>query len=195
VIWGVFLAGLLLTLLGSMSSAALVYVSRAELARAVSRQLRGGSSALAWLSRIEAILTASAATSAFGVILLGAAFPALFARSGAAFLAPLVALVAVPFALFSGYLAPRWITASHRLGHSWAALAGFIPPGYGRWGRNQARKWTVCGSKISSPPDLRFHRRYAQCHGQRRPGAGALRQLFRRSGTASDSEPDSFGGG
>jgi len=112
VIWSVFLAGLALTLLGSASSAALVYVSRAELARAVSRQLRGGSSALAWLSRIESILTAAAATSAFGVILLGASFPALFARSGAALLAPLIALVAVPFVLFSGYLAPRWITAS-----------------------------------------------------------------------------------
>lgn len=111
-IWGAFLVGLVLTLLGSMAGAALVYVSRAELARAVSRQLRGGSSALAWLSRIESILTAAAATSAFGVILLGAVFPAVFARSGAALLAPLIALVAVPFVLFSGYLAPRWLTAS-----------------------------------------------------------------------------------
>jgi CBS domain containing-hemolysin-like protein len=111
-IWAAFLIGLALTLLGSMAGAALVYVSRAELARAVSRQLRGGSSALAWLSRIESILTAAAATSAFGVILLGAAFPAVFAGSGAALLAPLVALVAVPFVLFSGYLAPRWLTAS-----------------------------------------------------------------------------------
>lgn len=111
-IWAAFLVGLALTLLGSMAGAALVYVSRAELARAVSRQLRGGSSALAWLSRIESILTAAAATSAFGVILLGAAFPAVFAGSGAALLAPLVALVAVPFVLFSGYLAPRWLTAS-----------------------------------------------------------------------------------
>lgn len=111
-IWGAFLLGLALTLLGSMAGAALVYVSRAELARAVSRQLRGGSSALAWLSRIESILTAAAATSAFGVILLGAAFPAVFAHSGAVLLAPLIALVAVPFVLFSGYLAPRWLTAS-----------------------------------------------------------------------------------
>jgi CBS domain containing-hemolysin-like protein len=111
-IWGAFLLGLALTLLGSMAGAALVYVSRAELARAVSRQLRGGSSALAWLSRIESILTAAAATAAFGVILLGAAFPAVFAAQGAVLLAPLVALVAVPFVLFSGYLAPRWLTAS-----------------------------------------------------------------------------------
>lgn len=111
-IWGVFAIGLALTLLGSMAGAALVYVSRAELARAVSRQLRGGSSALAWLSRIESILTAAAATSAFGVILLGAAFPAVFARQGAVLLAPLIALVAVPFVLFSGYLAPRWLSAS-----------------------------------------------------------------------------------
>jgi CBS domain containing-hemolysin-like protein len=111
-IWAAFLLGLALTLLGSMAGAALVYVSRAELARAVSRQLRGGSSALAWLSHIESILTAAAATSAFGVILLGAAFPAVFAGSGLALLAPIVALVAVPFVLFSGYLAPRWLTAS-----------------------------------------------------------------------------------
>ncbi|TFG46803.1 MAG: HlyC/CorC family transporter [Gemmatimonadales bacterium] len=111
-IWGVFALGLALTLLGSMAGAALVYVSRAELGRAVSRQLRGGSSALAWLSRIESILTAAAATTAFGVILLGATFPAVFARQGAVLLAPLIALVAVPFVLFSGYLAPRWLTAS-----------------------------------------------------------------------------------
>jgi len=136
-IWGAFLLGLAMTLLGSMAGAALVYVSRAELARAVSRQLRGGSSALAWLSRIESILTAAAATSAFGVILLGAAFPAVFAHSGAVFLAPLVALVAVPFVLFSGYLAPRWLTASRAdrvtsvampLLEPWARLLGVLLP-------------------------------------------------------------------
>jgi len=114
-----------------------VYVSRAELARAVSRQLRGGSSALAWLSRIESILTAAAATSAFGVILIGAAFPAVFAGSGAVFLAPVVALVAVPFVLFSGYLAPRWLTATRAehvtkvampLLEPWARLLGVLLP-------------------------------------------------------------------
>jgi CBS domain containing-hemolysin-like protein len=139
VIWAACLVGLALTLLGSMAGAALVYVSRAELARAVSRQLRGGSSALAWLSRVESILTAAAATSAFGVILLGAAFPAVVARSGggALLLAPLVALVAVPFVLFSGYLAPRWLTASRaeKVTHvampilaPWARFLGVILP-------------------------------------------------------------------
>ncbi len=136
-IWGAFLLGLALTLLGSMAGAALVYVSRAELARAVSRQLRGGSSALTWLSRIESILTAAAATSAFGVILIGAAFPAIFARSGMLLLAPIVALVAVPFVLFSGYLAPRWLTASRAdrvtsvampLLEPWARLLGVLLP-------------------------------------------------------------------
>jgi CBS domain containing-hemolysin-like protein len=136
-IWGAFLMGLALTLLGSMAGAALVYVSRAELARAVSRQLRGGSSALTWLSRIESILTAAAATSAFGVILIGAAFPAIFARSGMLLLAPIVALVAVPFVLFSGYLAPRWLTASRAdrvtsvampLLEPWARLLGVLLP-------------------------------------------------------------------
>ncbi|MEZ4411801.1 MAG: hemolysin family protein [Gemmatimonadales bacterium] len=136
-IWGVFALGMALTLLGSMAGAALVYVSRAELARAVSRQLRGGSSALAWLSRIESILTAAAATSAFGVILLGAAFPAVFARQGAVLLAPLIALVAVPFVLFSGYLAPRWLSASRAervtsiampLLEPWARFLGVLLP-------------------------------------------------------------------
>jgi len=136
-IWGVFAVGMALTLLGSMAGAALVYVSRAELARAVSRQLRGGSSALAWLSRIESILTAAAATSAFGVILLGATFPAVFARQGAVLLAPLIALVAVPFVLFSGYLAPRWLSASRAervtsiampLLEPWARLLGVLLP-------------------------------------------------------------------
>ena len=136
-IWTAFFLGLLLTLAGSMAGAALVYVSRAELSRAVSRQLRGGSSALTWLSLIESILTAAAATAAFGVILLGAAFPAVFAGSGLVLLAPIVALIAVPFVLFSGYLAPRWLTASRAesvsrvampLLEPWARVLGVFLP-------------------------------------------------------------------
>ena len=136
-IWTAFLIGLALTLSGSMAGAALVYVSRAELSRAVSRQLRGGSSALTWLSLIESILTAAAATAAFGVILLGAAFPAVFAGSGLVLLAPIVALIAVPFVLFSGYLAPRWLTASRAeavsqiampLLEPWARVLGVLLP-------------------------------------------------------------------
>lgn len=135
--WVAVALGLLLTLFGATAGTALVYVSRAELARAVSRQLRGGSSALAWLSRIEAILTAAAATTAFGVILLGATVPALLAGKGPAVLAPVVALVAVPFVLFSGYLAPRWLTASRAdavaelatpLLDPWARLLGAVLP-------------------------------------------------------------------
>jgi len=129
-IWAAFLVGLALTLFGSMAGAALVYVSRAELARAVSRQLRGGSSALVWLSRIESMLTSAAATTAFGVILLGAAFPAVFAGSGAALMAPLLALVAVPFVLFSGYLAPRWLTASRA-----DRVTGVVMPILAPWAR------------------------------------------------------------
>jgi len=129
-IWAAFLVGLALTLFGSMAGAALVYVSRAELARAVSRQLRGGSSALVWLSRIESMLTSAAATTAFGVILLGAAFPAVFAGSGAALMAPLLALVAVPFVLFSGYLAPRWLTASRA-----DRVTGIVMPILAPWAR------------------------------------------------------------
>ncbi len=135
--WFAFGLGVLLTLFGSVAGTALVYVSRAELARAVSRQLRGGSSALNWLSRIEAILTAAAATTAFGVVLIGATVPAHLAGSGAAILAAVVALVAVPFVLFSGYLAPRWLTAPRAdavaematpLLDPWARLLGALLP-------------------------------------------------------------------
>lgn len=136
--WLAFATGLLLMLFGSVAGTALVYVSRAELARAVSRQLRGGSSALAWLSRIEAILTAAAATTALGAVLIGATVPAHLAGSGAAILAAVVALGAVPFVLFSGYLAPRWLTAPRAeavaematpLLDPWARLLAALLPG------------------------------------------------------------------
>ncbi len=136
-IWLAFSLGLVLTALGATAGAALLSVSRAELSEAVSRQLRGGGDTLEWLGRTEAYLTAASATTTFGVVLLGAAFPAVFAGSGRAVLAVVLPLVAVPFVLFSGYLAPRWLTraraeavvaAAVPLLERWSRVLGMILP-------------------------------------------------------------------
>jgi CBS domain containing-hemolysin-like protein len=108
-IWTVFVVGLVLSVFGALSSTALVSVSRLELTRVVSRRLRGGPGSMGWLTEIEQFLGVTAATTAFGAILLGAATPALFTGFRLVVLSLLVALVAVPFVLFSGYLVPRWL--------------------------------------------------------------------------------------
>ncbi|MEP6572474.1 MAG: hemolysin family protein [Gemmatimonadota bacterium] len=108
-IWTVFFVGLVLSVFGALSSTALVSVSRLELTRVVSRRLRGGPGSMGWLSEIEQYLAVTAATTAFGAILLGAATPALFTGFRLVVLSLLVVLVAVPFVLFSGYLVPRWL--------------------------------------------------------------------------------------
>jgi len=128
--WIAFALGLFLTVFGATAGAALVYVSRSELAHAVARQLRGTSTTLAWLSRVEGTLTAASATTAFGVVLLGAAFPAVFSGSGTAALAAILGLVAVPFVLFSGYLAPRWLTAARA-----ETVAAMVTPVLEPWAR------------------------------------------------------------
>jgi CBS domain containing-hemolysin-like protein len=137
VTWLALLAGFLLTAFGSTAGAALVTASRAELTRAVSHRLRGRTPALRHLAEVDDYLTAAAATTSLGVLLLGAALPGLLATSGALRSLLLLAFLAVPFILTLGYLAPRWLTQPRAeavaarvvpLLRPWAALLGLLLP-------------------------------------------------------------------
>jgi putative hemolysin len=109
-IWLAVLLGVALTVFGATSGAALITVSRAELARAIGRRLRGASASLAGLAQIDTYLTAASATTSLGVLLLGAAVPGLLAGTTAPRLLVAAVLLAVPLVLFAAYLVPRWIT-------------------------------------------------------------------------------------
>ena len=82
VIWLVVAVGLLIAVFGATAGAALITVSRAELTRAVGRRLRGATPSLGWLAEVDADLTAASATTSLGVLIVGAALPALLAGSG-----------------------------------------------------------------------------------------------------------------
>ena len=112
-IWAFAILGLLLAVFGATAGTALVSVSRLELTRVVSKQLRGGPGSLAWFAEIEHYLAVTAATTSFGVVMLGAAVPAVFTGFQLLALALVVVLVAIPSVLFSGYLVPRWLTRPH----------------------------------------------------------------------------------
>jgi CBS domain containing-hemolysin-like protein len=136
VIWAVVAAGFVLAVFGATAGGALIVLSRNELTRTVSGRLRGAAPSLDALGEIDQYLTAASATTALGVLLLGAAIPALLAGSGAARSLLLLVLVAVPFVLFSGYFVPRWLTQSlpHASGRlvpllrRWAAVLGVVLP-------------------------------------------------------------------
>jgi putative hemolysin len=108
--WLAILLGIALTVFGATSGAALITVSRAELARAIGRRLRGATASLAGLAQIDNYLTAASATTSLGVLLLGAAVPGLLAGSTAPRLLVAAVLLAVPLVLFAAYLVPRWLT-------------------------------------------------------------------------------------
>jgi magnesium and cobalt transporter len=122
------------TLFGASSTAALLTVSAGALAEAVSRRLRGNAESLDWLYDAERDLSAAAATTALGVALLGAGLSAVMAavtgRLPLWAVALLLVIVAVPFALFSGYLLPRWLT-ERRAGR----VAELVRPVLGPWAR------------------------------------------------------------
>jgi len=109
-IWAVVLVGLSFTVFGATAGAALVAISRVELTRAASRQLRGATGALTRLGRLDSLLVAASTTTALGVVVLGAAFPAAFSGSRWWLVALLGLFIAVPVVLFGGYLLPRWVT-------------------------------------------------------------------------------------
>lgn len=126
----VFLLGLLLAVFGATAGAALVAVGRSELTRAASRQLRGGTGSPVWLGQIEQYLATASATTSFGVILLGAALPAMFTGLQPLMIALVAAGAGVPFVLFSGYLVPRWLARPRA-----EAIAGRVVPILRPWAR------------------------------------------------------------
>jgi magnesium and cobalt transporter len=111
-IWLVVAVGLILAVFGAMAGGALIALSRSELTRVVSGRLRGAQASMASLAQIDLDLATASATTSLGVLLLGAAIPALLVGSGAVRSLFLLVLVAVPFVLFSGYFIPRWLTPS-----------------------------------------------------------------------------------
>jgi putative hemolysin len=137
VIWLAVLLGSALTVFGATSGAALITVSRAELARAIGRRLRGAAASLAGLAQIDNYLTAASATTSLGVLFLGAAVPGLLAgSSGPRFLVAVV-LLAVPLVLFAAYLVPRWLTQPRAESvatrvipvlRPWSRVLGFLLP-------------------------------------------------------------------
>jgi len=107
--WWMLGVGLALAVFGAVAGTALVSLSRAELSRAVAGQLRGEAGSLAWLAEMEEFLGATAALTALGVTIMGAALPAFFRGFTPAALALLLLLVAMPLVLLAGYLLPRWL--------------------------------------------------------------------------------------
>lgn len=135
-IWLALGLGLLLTTFGATAGAAQMSVARRELAQALSRRLRGSGPPLDWLSEVDARITATAATTSLGAVLLAASLPAVLGSTLAISVAA-VALMAIPFALAAGYLIPRWLTepraeavlaAVMPVLRPWSALMGVILP-------------------------------------------------------------------
>jgi CBS domain containing-hemolysin-like protein len=133
-IWIAMALGLLVTLFGASSSAALITVSRNGLAEAVSRRLRGTTEPLDWLYTAERELSAATATTGLGIVLLGGGLSAAVAPiSGQLPLwgtPVLLLVVAVPSVLFSGYVLPRWLTA-----HRASRVAEVVRPVLRPWAR------------------------------------------------------------
>lgn len=147
-IWGAVAAGLLLAIFGATAGGALIALSRTELARVASRRLRGASPSMESLGQIDFYLTAASATTSLGVLILGAALPALFAESGAARGLILLVLGAVPFVLFSGYLVQRWFTQSRP-----GRFADRLVPVLRRW--SSVLGLVLPARRAARPQDLR----------------------------------------
>jgi putative hemolysin len=135
-IWLVVATGLLIAVFGATAGAALITVSRAELTRAVGRRLRGATPSLSWLAEVDADLTAASATTSLGVLMVGAALPALFG-SGRRLPVLLLALIGVPLVLLAAYLVPRWLTLPRAQGvadrvmpllRPWSRVLGLVLP-------------------------------------------------------------------
>jgi CBS domain containing-hemolysin-like protein len=139
-IWLVLVLGFVITALGSMAGAALVAVSRAELTRAVAHRLRGSTPELRYLAEVDQDLAGASVTTSLGVLLLGAAVPAVLAGAGILEMGLLLLFVAAPFVLATGYLLPRWLTVARAesvarrlvpLLRPWFRLVGLALPARG----------------------------------------------------------------
>ena len=133
-IWLAVAVGLLVTLLGATETAALITVSRADLAEAVSRRLKGAAESLDWLVDAERELAAATATTGLGIAILASGLSAVFdvATGTLPLWGVLILLVSValPFVLFSGYVLPRWLTA-----HRASRVADLLRPVFRPWTR------------------------------------------------------------
>ncbi|MGE0440956.1 MAG: hemolysin family protein [Gemmatimonadales bacterium] len=133
-IWLAVAIGLLVTVFGATSAAALLTVSRADLAEAVSRRLRGGTESLDWLYSAERELAAAAATTGLGIAVMAAGLSGVV--DGITGQLPLWAVLvllivgAVPFVLMSGYVLPRLLTA-----HRATRVAARLRPALRPWAR------------------------------------------------------------
>jgi CBS domain containing-hemolysin-like protein len=112
VTWLLLLLGLGLAFAGSAGAAALVTTARGDLARAISRRLRGGNDSLAWLAVTERQVVAATATASFGVALVGCVIPGVFAGVTLPQLGLLLVFLVVPATLLGGHLLPRWLTSN-----------------------------------------------------------------------------------
>jgi CBS domain containing-hemolysin-like protein len=130
VIWLLVALGLGLAVFGAASGASLLAESRTQLARAVSRRLRGADPSLAELRSVDFHLAVASATTSLGVLLLGAAVPAVFSGATSVRMGALLAFLSAPGVLFGAYLVPRWITERRA-----ASVARFLLPALRPWAR------------------------------------------------------------
>lgn len=128
--WFLVIGAILLALFGVAAYAAILRTSRAALADAVSRRLRGGTESLAWLADVERDLSAASATTSLAVILAGAGLTALVAGASLLQLGLFLFLGVVPVILLSAFLLPRWLTPPRA---EWVAAAA--GPLLRPWGR------------------------------------------------------------
>ena len=169
-IWFIFSTGLLLAIFGAVAGTALVSLSRLELTRAVAAQLKGATGSITWLAEMEQYLSVTATLTALGVVVVGAAIPALFTGFTLLALALLLVLVAVPSVILAGYLIPRWLVRPRAVG-----FRNFVVPVL---------------RPLSRAVGLLLPARTV-------PGAGELRAVWREgaaSGIAADDELIMVGG-
>ena len=126
-----------ITVAGAAYELSLLSVSRVQLTEAVTRRLRGGDAPLAWPVETERELAAASATTSIGMVMLGALLPGLLTTESVIQLFVLLLLLAVPFAMLSGYLLPRWlshgraermVTLLRPVVRPWAALLRLVLP-------------------------------------------------------------------
>lgn len=119
--------GFALAAFGATAGGALVTTSRAELARFVSARLRGRGDVPPTLIEADSLLAAATSTTALGVLLLGAAVPALVAGIGVLASIATLIILAVPAILVSGYFLPRWLSLPRAAAVSRAVLPVLRP--------------------------------------------------------------------
>ena len=133
----VLLLAVTVTVAGAAYELSLLAVSRTQLTEAVTRRLRGGDAPLAWPVEIERELAAASATTSIGMVMLGVLVPGLVTTESVVQLLVLLLLLAVPFAMLSGYLLPRWLSHGRAertvsllrpVVRPWAALLRMVLP-------------------------------------------------------------------